>query len=1349
MVYLDENGLNELWAKIKAEFFRIKGKDISKGSIPYWNIASSTSADPPIQPSFLGLPSSNKGKYVLGIDSTNGVPLWREITPSLTAVTNSAAAYSFKVTVMGNDSSALSLQVADATHAGIVTADTNNAQTFAGQKTFAHRVNIGSVAARAKIFFYDSSGTARDILGFSAGANDDTLLVGYGTNASDGAGTTTRIYGNDIEMAYGAKTVGFKLDSSGNVGIGTSTPTSKLHVAGSIQAVGGGVAANGLADLSVSGSGGGSGTVKEIYIGSTLYPTNVDGKVTLPDYPSDFYTTSQADSIFATQTALGVVTGKIPSAASSSNQLADKAFVNSSISTATATHQGTYNLITDLNLTTSASRSQIASVLGSSVSGADNNDYAFVEIPTSDSTPTLIARVERYKYNGSAWAYEYTLNNSGFTAVQWGAINSGVTSSNWVKTADIKTLTFGSGTTTLVYTPNSGNSRSLLAGSHLSFSISGSNATLNVSDVADSSSASAISTGTSLVSERDVYHGLPTINNAHNYTSDTSIYAPTGGGTAGQYLKSAGGTSTPTWQSFNTPVLSWTESTGNSGPTLNLTPNVGSALSATIPAARKETVNNTDTYYSGIVTTDAQTFVGVKSFDSPIYANVSIAVWADLSSYQDRTPRQDVSIQAIDYPILGTEESNRRGFSFYSYENSPSQTPSSTGIGAHAPMMFGVSGTAESQGGLFFTGSKDYTGTTYSNYWGINTFNPQYRLHINGSFGTNGNTMLAINTGNVGIGNTSPDSKLHVSGTAHVTGDATFDGHAILSKAKFVMSDSSAGNNNVLIGINAYNDLLIGYGRTTGGTAQPIDYSTKIYGTSLSLYYGANRTLGITLDSNGILTNVKSIQSTGGGVAANGIADLALSGGGGGSGTVQSLQVNLATAYTPNTDGVLNLSVSLTGNTTNAISLTLGGSTAAEKSTVSISSANLRTYLNIGQHSDYVTNIGVSGNTLTWSKGGTAQTPITVPYATNAGTLEGTSKAGLFTAFTTASGDSPDTTITIGGTTITRKINADKIDSTHLAEFYKHGRAYCGYNKTEGVTIKPWHLVAEATGTLSDTLQLSISFYVAAHYRESYGILNVYARHQGGRPADDWNIFTLNWTTAVDIKPANFVLTRKVVGDNVTVRLYCNTNYTTSTNNWTSYSFRKLEEQLWGAPRTDLWTMYDSCATNKADGTDTSIGYNYTEIPNDETVQVESTFSDIKNKAADSAKLNGQSASYYATAADYLPLTGGTMTLASIGSLILQRNHATYGAYIQFANNTGVLGCIGVSGVDTPVFRTTGNTNYSLWHAGNTALSVSRDTQDNATSFTIQVGTRTSGGQTVPNDVYVGSIPITTIQGLS
>lgn len=117
----------------------------------------------------------------------------------------------------------------------------------------------------------------------------------------------------------------------------------------------------------------------------------------------------------------------IPSAATALNQLADKAFVNSSIATASATFRGTFNSVTDLHLSTSASHAQIGTVLAASIATADNNDYCFVQIPTSMHRPTEIARTERYKFNGTSWEYEYTLNNSGYTTAQWHAINSGIT----------------------------------------------------------------------------------------------------------------------------------------------------------------------------------------------------------------------------------------------------------------------------------------------------------------------------------------------------------------------------------------------------------------------------------------------------------------------------------------------------------------------------------------------------------------------------------------------------------------------------------------------------------------------------------------------------------------------------------------------------------------------------------------------------------------------------------------------------------------------------------------------------------------------------------------------------------
>lgn len=122
----------------------------------------------------------------------------------------------------------------------------------------------------------------------------------------------------------------------------------------------------------------------------------------------------------------------IPTQAASDNQLADKNFVNSSIATSTATFRGTYNVVSDLHLHYNSTHSEIEYELDNLVGDyqieADNNDYVFVQIPTSDSTSTEIAAIERYKFSVDHFVYEYTLNNSGFTAAQWAALNSGITS---------------------------------------------------------------------------------------------------------------------------------------------------------------------------------------------------------------------------------------------------------------------------------------------------------------------------------------------------------------------------------------------------------------------------------------------------------------------------------------------------------------------------------------------------------------------------------------------------------------------------------------------------------------------------------------------------------------------------------------------------------------------------------------------------------------------------------------------------------------------------------------------------------------------------------------------------------
>lgn len=109
------------------------------------------------------------------------------------------------------------------------------------------------------------------------------------------------------------------------------------------------------------------------------------------------------------------ISAKIPAQASAENQLADKDYVNSSISTNTA-----YYISND------GEPFESVEALESYAGALTNNDYAFVKGTDAAGNATYT----RYKYNAEAeeWAAEYVLNNSSFTAEQWAAISSGITS---------------------------------------------------------------------------------------------------------------------------------------------------------------------------------------------------------------------------------------------------------------------------------------------------------------------------------------------------------------------------------------------------------------------------------------------------------------------------------------------------------------------------------------------------------------------------------------------------------------------------------------------------------------------------------------------------------------------------------------------------------------------------------------------------------------------------------------------------------------------------------------------------------------------------------------------------------
>lgn len=130
-------------------------------------------------------------------------------------------------------------------------------------------------------------------------------------------------------------------------------------------------------------------------------------------------TALQQSDITPVENDIDAIEAKIPSAASASNQLADKNFVNSSIATNTATFKGTYNSLAELQ----------------AVTGATNNDYGFVIEYDQQGNEYY----DRYKYNGTAWVFEYKIESTPFTAAQWAAIQSGITSGDVQKLAALPT----------------------------------------------------------------------------------------------------------------------------------------------------------------------------------------------------------------------------------------------------------------------------------------------------------------------------------------------------------------------------------------------------------------------------------------------------------------------------------------------------------------------------------------------------------------------------------------------------------------------------------------------------------------------------------------------------------------------------------------------------------------------------------------------------------------------------------------------------------------------------------------------------------------------------------------------
>lgn len=148
-------------------------------------------------------------------------------------------------------------------------------------------------------------------------------------------------------------------------------------------------------------------------------------ETTVYTLPNTVATTSDVGAVASDVSA---IEAKIPAQATSSNQLADKDFVNSSIN-AFAAFYITKNAAGDPFATKAELNAATTFYSGGVARTPTTNDYCIVLADETKQSETGVDPTTRYSYQGNQWEYQYTINDTPLTSAQLAALNSGITSS--------------------------------------------------------------------------------------------------------------------------------------------------------------------------------------------------------------------------------------------------------------------------------------------------------------------------------------------------------------------------------------------------------------------------------------------------------------------------------------------------------------------------------------------------------------------------------------------------------------------------------------------------------------------------------------------------------------------------------------------------------------------------------------------------------------------------------------------------------------------------------------------------------------------------------------------------------
>lgn len=202
-----------------------------------------------------------------------------------------------------------------------------------------------------------------------------------------------------------------------------------------------------------------SGTFNEIFNNletkeQKSYKTSTIGQGSTINYPN---TKAVYDYVEPVKTNVSNIQGLIPNQATTSNQLADKAFVNSSVQTATANFRGNWDNYAQIPTNANDYPQDYAGNKTPTV-----NDYLVVQ-DASDYTLETLTGTWRFKYTGTwttdgkaGWHPEYQVNETPLTAAQLAALNSGITSekvTHMVLDSDLATVATSGSYNDLINTP--------------------------------------------------------------------------------------------------------------------------------------------------------------------------------------------------------------------------------------------------------------------------------------------------------------------------------------------------------------------------------------------------------------------------------------------------------------------------------------------------------------------------------------------------------------------------------------------------------------------------------------------------------------------------------------------------------------------------------------------------------------------------------------------------------------------------------------------------------------------------------------------------------------------------------